>query len=210
MEDDYYSLLGVDFDATMEEIEQAYQRKLDQVEGRLHYDKSARVEYKQLQEAYRVLHDPQKRKFYDKFYVMSMQKQGRELHSERARKLLEELNSQKSSTRRKADLLMVLVSFVMVWGFLFYQGQVFRIVKIIGFLGSLYVIFVTFKQQKYFYLLTGLAVAVLYNPFQPIVLKPDIWQIVNVLVSLYFGLLALIFSPKKQIKQKSKYYPDAF
>ncbi len=212
--DDYYSLLGVDFDATLEQIEQAYQDKLDQVQGRLSYDKEARQQYKQLQQAYRVLHDPQKRKFYDKFYVLSMQKQGKELTSPRARRLLEELNAQKSQTQKAArhsDLILVLLSFVMVWGFVFYQGSVFKIVKLISFLGSLYVILVTFKQQKFFWLLTALIVSVLYNPVEPIHLKPDTWQIVNVLVGLYFGLLALILNPDKNSSQhKQKPYRDAF
>ncbi len=212
--DDYYSLLGVEFDATPEQIEQAYQDKLDQVQGRLSYDKAARQQYKLLQQAYRVLHDPQKRKFYDKFYVLSMQKQGKELSSPRAKQLLAELDAQRKQSAKAArhsDLVLVLISFVMVWGFVFYQGSIFKIIKLISFFGSLYVVFVTFKQKKFFWLLTGLAVAVLYNPLEPIQLKPDIWQIANVLAGLYFGLMALVLNPdKNSTKQKQNYYKDAF
>ena len=63
---DYYSTLGVAKTATEKEIKQAY-RKL----ARKHHpdvnpgDKSAEAKFKEINEAYEVLGDPEKRKKYD-------------------------------------------------------------------------------------------------------------------------------------------------
>src|SRR6185295_4440398 len=63
---DYYSTLGVAKTATAKEIKQAY-RKL----ARKHHpdvnpkDKSAEAKFKEINEAYEVLGDPDKRKKYD-------------------------------------------------------------------------------------------------------------------------------------------------
>ena len=63
---DYYSTLGVAKTATAKELKQAY-RKL----ARKHHpdvnpgDKSAESKFKEINEAYEVLGDPEKRKKYD-------------------------------------------------------------------------------------------------------------------------------------------------
>ncbi|TAK33535.1 MAG: J domain-containing protein [Chloroflexota bacterium] len=65
---DYYAILGVKRDATEKEIKQAY-RKLAR---KLHPDvnpgnKAAESKFKEINEAYEVLSDPEKRKKYDQF-----------------------------------------------------------------------------------------------------------------------------------------------
>src|SRR5712691_1660575 len=65
---DYYQTLGVDREADVEEIRKAYRRL-----ARKHHpdlnpgDKAAEARFKELQGAYDVLSDPDKRKKYDQF-----------------------------------------------------------------------------------------------------------------------------------------------
>lgn len=65
MSSDYYAILGVSRDASAEEIKKAYRRKA----MKLHPDVAgpgSEEEFKQVQEAYEVLQDPQKRAIFDR------------------------------------------------------------------------------------------------------------------------------------------------
>lgn len=65
---DYYSILGVKRDASEREIKQAYRRL-----ARKHHpdinpgNKSAETKFKEINEAYEVLSDVEKRRKYDQF-----------------------------------------------------------------------------------------------------------------------------------------------
>ncbi len=64
---DYYAILGVPRDASQEEIKQAYRRLVKQWHPDLHPEnrKEAEERFKEIQEAYEVLSDPEKRRQYD-------------------------------------------------------------------------------------------------------------------------------------------------
>ena len=65
---DYYSVLGVKRDATEKEIKQAYRRLARQHHPDVNPgDKSAEGKFKQINEAYEVLSDKEKRRKYDQF-----------------------------------------------------------------------------------------------------------------------------------------------
>jgi len=62
---DYYKILGVDRDATTEEIQKAYRKLARKYHPDANKDPAATEKFKEINEAYEVLRDPKKRKKYD-------------------------------------------------------------------------------------------------------------------------------------------------
>jgi len=64
---DYYKILGVPRSATQKEIQKAYKKMAKKYHPDVNKDPKAQEKFKEIVEAYEVLSDPKKRKFYDTF-----------------------------------------------------------------------------------------------------------------------------------------------
>ncbi len=64
---DYYKILGVERDASKEDIRRAYRRLARKYHPDVSKEKDAEVRFKEMKEAYEVLKDPEKRAAYDQF-----------------------------------------------------------------------------------------------------------------------------------------------
>lgn len=62
---DYYAILGVDHDATEEQIRKAFQQKARKLHPDINKEPDAEERFKEVSEAYAVLSDPDKRRRYD-------------------------------------------------------------------------------------------------------------------------------------------------
>src|SRR5437773_11296430 len=62
---DYYKILGVPKDAKTEDVKKAYRRLARQHHPDLNKGADAERRFKEVNEAYQVLSDPEKRKWYD-------------------------------------------------------------------------------------------------------------------------------------------------
>ena len=73
MAEDYYELLQISRSASEDEIQKAYRKLARKYHPDLHAEKSdrekdqAKQKFQQIQSAYDVLNDPQKREMYDRF-----------------------------------------------------------------------------------------------------------------------------------------------
>ena len=76
MAQDYYKTLGVDRNASDQEISKAYRKLAKKYHPDLNHEPGAEEKYKEVNEAYEVLHDKQKRAQYDQFGSAGVNGQG--------------------------------------------------------------------------------------------------------------------------------------
>jgi DnaJ-class molecular chaperone len=67
MEEDFYKILGLSRNANAEEIQKAYRKLARKYHPDVNPDKNAKAKFQQVQRAYDVLNDPEKREMYDRY-----------------------------------------------------------------------------------------------------------------------------------------------
>jgi len=67
MDEDYYKLLGVDRNATSDDIQKAYRKMAHKHHPDVNDSPGAQEKFQQIQKAYDVLNDPNKRELYDRY-----------------------------------------------------------------------------------------------------------------------------------------------
>ncbi|CCI85679.1 molecular chaperone DnaJ [Lactobacillus pasteurii] len=75
-QEDYYKILGVDRNASDQDISKAYRKLAKKYHPDLNHEPGAEQKYKDVNEAYEVLHDKQKRAQYDQFGSAGVNGQG--------------------------------------------------------------------------------------------------------------------------------------
>ncbi len=73
---DYYEVLGVDKNASKEDVKKAYRKLARQYHPDVSKEENAEQKFKEVREAYEILGDPQKRQQYDQFGHSANQGQG--------------------------------------------------------------------------------------------------------------------------------------
>lgn len=68
---DYYKILGVDRKANQDEIKRAYKKLARKYHPDVSKEKDAEARFKDINEAYHALKDPEKRKAYDQNNLVS-------------------------------------------------------------------------------------------------------------------------------------------
>jgi curved DNA-binding protein len=67
MDEDFYKILGLSRNATADDIQKAYRKLARKYHPDINPDKNAKFKFQQIQRAYDVLNDPEKRELYDRY-----------------------------------------------------------------------------------------------------------------------------------------------
>jgi DnaJ-class molecular chaperone len=67
MDEDYYKILGLNRNATADDIQKAYRKLARKYHPDVNPEKNAKAKFQQIQQAYDVLNDPEKRELYDRY-----------------------------------------------------------------------------------------------------------------------------------------------
>ncbi len=200
---DFYQVLGVPFDATEEQITEAF-LKLSEKYNPAHTSNPDDIKkYYLIREAYDVLIDPNKRKAYDQIYIKN--KGGKFIV--RAEPLKEEprekptitetyVYSKPSQKKSSTNWWFIILSGLLFLGAATMPYNYYKILRILTFLTSIYLILYAIAGSKTFTLLLAVLITIIFNPFLPLHFDKETWAIIDIAAAFLYFIFGVSYDPQ--------------
>ena len=196
---DYYQILGVPFSATAQQITEAYRKLVFKYHPDRNPDPEAAQKFLEIQQAYEILSDPQKRREYDQEYINYAKQRAIQLLDKQTKQRFEEAETrQKSNSRPKYhfNVWLFLVALLLFIAILDLPYGYYKILRVIVSLAALVMLAYEYKSRNFVFFIYLFLILIFFNPLIPIYLDKSSWQVLDPLAGLYFLIRAFAYNPE--------------
>ncbi len=196
---DYYQILGVPFSATAQQITEAYRKLVFKYHPDRNPDPEAAQKFLEIQQAYEILSDPQKRREYDQEYINYAKQRAIQLLDKQTKQRFEEARTrQKSSSRPKYhfNVWLFLVALLLFIAIVDLPYGYYKILRVIVSLAALVMLAYEYRSRNFVFFIYLFLILIFFNPLIPIYLDKSTWQVLDPLAGLYFLIRAFAYNPE--------------